>query len=375
MAWYNSSKDLGKALGGPSINSILTGDKNDAGILGVGQYKAKEIDINKEAFTDTAGYDQVNQELARAINGMKYSKGIDQAPQGEFRNYQMNLAKSLQEQANGGGPPSIAQQMLQNQTNQNIMAAQSQAGSMRGVNPAMALRLTQNQAANANQQAANQGAMLRSQEIQAAQNALGGITSNARGQDIDIAKAADQGKLARDQAVLQGIGAKGQIANQIASGKQDLERLRVQQQTGMNEINSRAYDNASDRRAKALGGLAEAAPAIIGMFSDKNLKTNIKDASSDPSVKEFLDALSSSTYEYKDKNMGEGKYMGPMAQDLEKTELGADMVIDTPDGKMVDYGRGAPAYLGIAGMLNDRLDGIEEQMKEFFTKQAGKKKG
>ena len=49
-----------------------------------------------------------------------------------------------------------------------------------------------------------------------------------------------------------------------------------------------------------------------------------------------------------------------MAQDLEKTAMGASFVKDTPDGKMVDYGHGLAAILASQANIHDRLRTIEE---------------
>ena len=50
-----------------------------------------------------------------------------------------------------------------------------------------------------------------------------------------------------------------------------------------------------------------------------------------------------------------------MAQDLERSEAGRDLVEDTPRGKMVDYGRALPLLLASAARLNDRLDKLESK--------------
>ena len=52
-----------------------------------------------------------------------------------------------------------------------------------------------------------------------------------------------------------------------------------------------------------------------------------------------------------------------MAQDLEKSELGEKMVIDTPEGKMVSYAESAPITLAGLGNLNKRLKKIEKMLK------------
>ena len=83
-------------------------------------------------------------------------------------------------------------------------------------------------------------------------------------------------------------------------------------------------------------------------------KTNISPGSNE--VESFLDALNSYKYEYKDPNGSDedGEFVGIMAQDLEKTPMGASFVKDTPNGKMVDYGHGLAAILASQANIHDR---------------------
>ena len=92
------------------------------------------------------------------------------------------------------------------------------------------------------------------------------------------------------------------------------------------------------------------------MMSDINLKENIKDGND--AVQEFLGQLNPSEYNYKDAVHGEGNFVSPMAQELEKTKLGKDLVIDTPEGKMVDYGKGFGLMLSAMANISQRLDRI-----------------
>ena len=95
--------------------------------------------------------------------------------------------------------------------------------------------------------------------------------------------------------------------------------------------------------------------------SDKNVKKDVKDAkntSMDP--EHFLNKLSSSSYKYKDEKFGKGTFLSPMAQELEKAgPVGKSMVEDTPEGKMVNYGRGFGAILAAQADLNRRLQKVE----------------
>ena len=111
-------------------------------------------------------------------------------------------------------------------------------------------------------------------------------------------------------------------------------------------------------KGAAIGNLAGAAIMAGGFAaSDKNLKENV----SDSSVEELLDGLHDYDYEYKDESFGEGPQTGVMAQDLEKSELGERFVEDTPEGKVVDYGKmGGTMMAGLAN-INDRLRELEDE--------------
>ena len=55
-------------------------------------------------------------------------------------------------------------------------------------------------------------------------------------------------------------------------------------------------------------------------------------------IDELLTILTPYTFQYKDQTYGTGKRFGIMAQDLEKSDVGKQFVIDTSVGKMVDFG-------------------------------------
>lgn len=98
-----------------------------------------------------------------------------------------------------------------------------------------------------------------------------------------------------------------------------------------------------------------------GLMSDENQKTEIRP--SDRKLDEFMGHLNAWQYKYKDKKFGAGEYVSPMAQELEKSELGKSAVLDTPDGKMVDYGRVAGAHLAASALMNKRILALESKMK------------
>jgi hypothetical protein len=98
------------------------------------------------------------------------------------------------------------------------------------------------------------------------------------------------------------------------------------------------------------------AASLQAAKSDKNAKKDIKDASSD--IEGWLDSVSRpKTYEYKDKQDGDGKQTGAMAQDMEKSDIGKRMVKDTPKGKVVEYdGNALNTIVAALGHLHSKLN-------------------
>jgi hypothetical protein len=173
-----------------------------------------------------------------------------------------------------------------------------------------------------------------------------------------IAKEQEQ-RAASEQLMRQAAGQRGVALGAAQSNLQaGLEGSRMRSDF----IGNLAGSAAKVAAAKAQGGGGATAA------SDVSLKENMNqtEKSGSEMVGEFLDALKSYTYNYKDKeNNGqknpEGKVTSVMAQDLEKSKLGKQMVVDGPDGKMVDYGQGmAPLFAAIAE-LNQRTKKLEKK--------------
>lgn len=98
-------------------------------------------------------------------------------------------------------------------------------------------------------------------------------------------------------------------------------------------------------------------PANI--FSDENVKENIKPA--EDKIQEFLNNIHAHSYEYKNKGDGPGTYTSPTAQELQKTELGKQAVIETPRGLMVDYGRLGGVNLAAAAVVHREQQKLQKQ--------------
>jgi len=196
------------------------------------------------------------------------------------------------------------------------------------------------------------------------------LAMDGRRQDDAMAIAAFEGEMA-----LEGLETKINLAQM----EQDLTIMGFQLQRDLAELDAEtqkelAYITAQYKReiAKAdrdedrigallkLGGSALGAWATIAA-SDINSKREIRAA--DSQVEGFLDALNAYQYKYKDPQApgaDPGMFVGVMAQDLEKSPMGASFVKDTPQGKMVDYGHGLAAILASQSNLHDRLRQLEE---------------
>jgi hypothetical protein len=172
-----------------------------------------------------------------------------------------------------------------------------------------------------------------------------------------------QSAIAKEQEIR---GASEQILRQAAAQRGvALGAAQANLEAGLagSRMRSEFISNLASSGAKAMSGGGAAGPN-----SDVSLKENMNQSEKSGSemVEEFLNALKSYTYNYKDKeNNGqknpEGKVTSVMAQDLEKSKLGKQMVTEGPEGKMVDYGQGmAPLFAAIAE-LNQRTKKLEKK--------------
>lgn len=235
----------------------------------------------------------------------------------------------LQDQMQGKGN-SVAEMFQKKAADDAAKNAMAYANSARGdVNPALmqrnAAKLGMQAQAEGNQQA---GIMKQQEALNAAQ-----LFSQNRAQNLG------------QEQFYQNLGMQGDMANQNAI-------------TGVQGINAGIAKTNADNQQKFFGGLMSGAGSVMAM-SDENEKKDISSGNAD--IQGFLDAIKAHKYSYKDNSNGEGKFISPMAQELEKTPVGESMVEDTPRGKMVDYGRGFGAVLAAQAYLNERLNKLEKK--------------
>jgi hypothetical protein len=251
-----------------------------------------------------------------------------------------NIAKNLALTASGQGP-SLAQAQMKAAQDRNLsqlMAAQSAArtgsGAANSRNLATAMTM-------GNRNVAQDSASAKIMEQRQAQQDL----MNLRGAEDTRASGLIQDKFNAD------IAAKRELQ------QAELAQAQATQQT--NIANQGSKDSSSSAMMGALGTAAG-----VMLMSDKNNKKDIK--SEGAKVDKFLEKLKSYSYEYKEpeaEGASPGKKVGVLAQDLEKSEMGKNMVKETEGGKMVSIPDSFSAILASQARLNERLSALEKKKK------------
>lgn len=260
---------------------------------------------------------QFNQQAAQAQGAANLGA------QGQTAQQQGQLAQMLMQQAQGQGP-SVSGQQLQNALQQQQAQTNALMGSARGgVNPALLMRQAQMAQSGAAQQAASQAALGRIQEQQGAQQSLGSVLGQTRGQDIQNALG--------QQQIAQGYGQMGlSAANDILGSQMQAQQINAgisQANTeGQNKLTGGVISGLAGMGAsqlgkgKAHGGYVEGGKVAEEGDSPKNdtvhtmlspgeiviPRTKAKDPDK---AKEFIDHLMQS----KDKGKGEKSYAEVMA--------------------------------------------------------------
>jgi len=266
------------------------------------------------------------QQVAGGIQqGLQGLQGMQLTPEQmqQFRNAQMQQMQQLQGIA--GGQQKGAGELAAERQAQNALAMQqSMARMARGGDAAMAMRNAANNATAIGQSAAGQGQQAALEDQMRAQGLLANVTGQARGQDI------------------------GQFGQNQQGQMNYLDMLRqlgqAQQQT----------------QGQMIGGLMNTAGTLGGyaLMSDERLKTDV--ANADVDIDEMLSGLVAKRYRYKDESLGKGSRVGIMAQDLERSRAGRDIVMETPRGKALDMNKALSAVLASSARLHKRLSDLEK---------------
>jgi hypothetical protein len=266
-------------------------------------------------------------------------------PQDQFRQGQMGQVQQLQGIASGqqqGAGELAAQRQVQNA----LAAQQAMARGARGGNAGLAMRNAATNAAGLGLAGAGQAQQAALQDQQSAQGLLAQSLGQGRGQDIGLA-----GQNAQLQAGTQ------QLNDQLYQNM--LQQL---QGLGRDEQMARMGAWQANKAAPGLIGPLLSAGGQIGaaaaLKSDERLKTDIDDAYDD--VDEMLDNLVAKRYRYQNEARdGIGPRVGIMAQDMERSRMGRDVVFEHPDGKALDVNKALSAALASAARLNERVRKLE----------------
>jgi hypothetical protein len=355
--------------------------------------------------------------LGNDLHGAQGQSAADYNQQQQSRAQQQGYLAMLQNAAAGNGP-SQAQGILQQGANQAAANAMSMARSGGG-NPAQqaaAMRHAQQVGASAMTNVGAQAAQQKAQEQQSAMGMMGGALQGQRSQDL-------QSMGMGNEMAGQYLGAQmGQANAQLGANMQQQAQNSANYNAAQGLNQQTAAQNAQSN-SNMLGGLAGAA-AGAAMMSDMRAKTGIAAASpmagavnnavggyqqnqadtrarqmagqqqflsglqmlSDEDAKvhpsegtkghaadSFLASLHPYTYEYKDEGnapSGPGRYLGVMAQDVERSPTGHTMVTDTPRGKAIEMPAMVSGLAAGAGRLHERISRLEEMAKSMRGKGA-----
>jgi hypothetical protein len=398
--------DLGKKLGEklmpPSVKGVdmtpLSKVSESLGAITPVNTQLLDAQLGKQAPTTSAV--MANRQDIQNVTAQKVDPTLITRQDQDIRNQQLALASALQAQAAGTGAPSAAQLQLNQGLEQAIAAQAAQAAAARGGNPVLAQRQAMQNVSNLQAQTSADAALLRAKESEVARQQLGSVLQGARGQDIDVntaqAQLDQQTKIVnaetnlKQQLANQGVDLDVVKANAAAGNQVAIENLKAelvkqgldaeaiktylmtqlgitQQQADIAKtgVTTQADINKTQatNKASGIGGLiSSVGSALASIFSsDINLKKNIKKDDSD--LKDFLDKLTNYKYEYKDPDYLPGEQTSIMAQDLEKSQIGKQAIIETPEGKMVNYSRLLPAMLSANVDANERITNLEQALK------------
>ena len=153
--------------------------------------------------------------------------------------------------------------------------------------------------------------------------------------------------------------ARTQVISELGETVKSIEEARAQRtDSNFSETSTQTKIVESEEIAKIAHSVAKVEIAKV------NAKENIKDGSK--SIGDFLSSLGSYDYDYKNpEKHGEGQKNSVMAQELEKTDIGKQSVIQGEDGvKMVDYAKLLPAMLSGLAHQSKQIVSLADALKK-----------
>lgn len=244
---------------------------------GGNKFKAKEVPVLQGATTDqinsamTAGQGLTGQQQATA--DMLAGRATNATPI-DFSGANTSIGNAnqilAQLMATGQGQgPNPALEQLRQTTGQNIQQATGLVASQKGINPALAARTAALSAAQANQGAAGQAAVLSAQQQLAAQQQAAGLATTISGQQAGMAQAqgAQQAQniaqLMQQQQAMGGMNLQEQQLLQQALAQYN--SARVGQQNAVNQTNAQVAMQNAQTGNQLLGGILNAAGSVAGL--------------------------------------------------------------------------------------------------------------
>ncbi len=259
---------------------------------------------------------------------------MDQTQQLQARQQQQGLAGMLQRQASGqqAGAGELA---VNRQVGQAQAAQASQSMMARGANAGMANRQAARSTADIGVAGAGQAAQAQMQDQTNAMGQLGGVLQGMRGADVQVAGANQASQMQQQQVQLAALA----------------------QMLGIDQAEMQARIEKAKVDAGDKGNIGGIMTGLGTMMCDENLKTDVEPEGVE--IDEMLRNIVPCSYNYKDKVHGEGRRVGVMAQDLQRTEIGESIVFDAGDHLEIDGNKAVPMLLAVVARLNARIDQLE----------------
>lgn len=422
------TKGLGGVVGGVAEGMTPKIDKADQSQLN-DLIQQQKINQNSNQNIGIEQYGNAQQQLGQTQAGVDQANAYLQQTANASGQYGSDALAILRGAATGEAP-SVAQAQLQSGKDQAIATQMAMANSGNLSQMIGGQKTAMDNAANLVQQAANQSAQVRANEMAAARQQYGaqadayttqqqqmtqnatnianlqgnllGTQLNASNAAMGQANAAGSNALGGTQAGLglaQGVdtsnaqnqvqttggllnGAGAALGKSDENSKENIQSDRSSRAKGLSDFfrnENKPKEEKEDRPnspRRFEGSNDDDAQMKVRksikegfMTSDKDKKENVK---KDSLLHAFLDKLEPVTFDYKNPNgeMGQtpGKHMGIIAQDVEKAPGGASMVVETPEGKAIDLASAVGMLMSAATDAHDRVSSLEELFKSKASK-------
>jgi hypothetical protein len=118
--------------------------------------------------------------------------------------------------------------------------------------------------------------------------------------------------------------------------------------------------------ANAAGGSAGGVSSLLSGLGSVASDERCKQAMGQPTDRQlggFMDSMKPSTFEYKDQSYSPGQHLGVMAQDVDNSKVGNDMVQDAGGIKSINVPKALGATLASLAYLNDKVDALGKKKK------------